>query len=84
VRGFWWQVFFVFFIAVVISSVVSAVLAVPFGSNWFLRSIGAMIGSIVTLPFTTCVLVLVYLDLRTRKEQLDVGRLKAELDATGI
>ena len=84
VRGFWWPVFGVFFVAAVISGIVSAVLAVPFGSNWFLRSIGAMIGSIVTLPFMTCVLVLVYLDLRTRKEQLDVGRLKAELDATGI
>jgi hypothetical protein len=84
VRGMWWQVFGVFFVAGLIGGVVSAVVALPFGHNWFLRSIGAMIGSIITLPFSTTVLVLVYLDLRVRKENLDVARLRSELEASGI
>ena len=84
VRGLWWQVFGVLIIAGLLSGIVSGILAAPFGSNWFLRSIGAMIGSIVTVPFTTSVLVITYLDVRARKEHLDLGTLRGELDAGGI
>jgi hypothetical protein len=84
VRGRWWQVFGTFLVAGIIAGLVSSVLALPFGHNWFLRSIGAIIGSIVTLPFSTSVLVLIYLDLRARKENLDVATLRSELEASGV
>ncbi len=84
VRGRWWPVFGAFLVAGIIAGLVSSVLALPFGHNWFLRSIGAIIGSIVTLPFSTSVLVLIYLDLRARKENLDLATLRSELDASGV
>ena len=39
--------------------------------------------TIVTLPFGALVGVLLYVDLRARKERLDLDTLKIDLQATG-
>jgi hypothetical protein len=42
----------------------------------------AAVAAVITLPYGTLVGVLLYLDLRARKEQLTLERLRAELQAS--
>jgi hypothetical protein len=44
--------------------------------------VAAAAATTVTLPFGALVGVLLYLDLRTRKERLDLDTLKANLEAS--
>jgi hypothetical protein len=78
--GHFWHVTGAVVVALLITSVASSILTIPFvNSGWFLQSIGAAIAQIVTAPFTALVTVLVYLDLRARKESLTSDGLRAEL-----
>jgi hypothetical protein len=78
--GHFWHVAGTVLLAGIITSIVSGILTAPFGSSgWFLRAIAASIAQIVTAPFTALVGVLVYLDLRARKESLTSDGLRAEL-----
>jgi hypothetical protein len=79
-KGFWWHVFGALVLAWLISLVAGAILQAPF-SAWPVRAIGQAIAQIVTLPFTTTVGVLIYLDLRARKEALTVETLRTELQS---
>jgi hypothetical protein len=78
VKGSWWHVAGAIVLAWLITLVVSAILSAPF-SAWPVRAIGSAIAQIVTLPFSTTVGVLVYLDLRARTEALTVETLRNEL-----
>jgi hypothetical protein len=78
--GFFWHVLGALVLAWLISAVVGAILSAPF-SAWPVRAIGQAIAQIVTLPFTTTVGVLIYLDLRARREGLTVETLQNELRA---
>jgi hypothetical protein len=82
--GHFWHVLGTVFVAGIITSIASAILQAPFGSDgWFGPAIGASIAQIVTAPFTALVSILIYLDLRSRKESLTSGALRAELEASG-
>ena len=60
----------------------NSLLTSPFGDNWAARSIGASIASILTMPYMALVGVLIYLDLRVRKEQYSAAELERDLATT--
>jgi hypothetical protein len=83
VGGHWWHAAFTILIAGLITAVVNAVITAPFSAGaWLVQGIAAAVATIVTLPYGALVGVLLYLDLRARKEPLDLDTLKANLQAT--
>ena len=79
VAGHFWHAFGVIVVAALITGVISGIIGALGGSNWFVRWIFTAIAQIVTVPFTALVGVLLYLDLRARKEALSASVLRAEL-----
>ena len=79
VSGHFWHALVVILVAAIITGIVAGIIGSIGGSNWVLRWIFGAIGQIITAPFTALVSVLLYLDLRARKEALTVERLRAEL-----
>jgi len=70
-------------VAALITGVVNAVITAPFSADaWFIQGVAAAVATIVTLPFGALVGVLLYVDLRARKERLDLDTLKTDLQAT--
>lgn len=49
--------------------------------GWLVRAVGAAAASVVTTPFVTIVLVLLYFDQRIRKEGLDLSIMAQELSS---
>jgi TRAP-type C4-dicarboxylate transport system permease large subunit len=83
VGGHWWHAAFTLLVAALITGVVNAVITAPFSAGaWFLQGIAAAVATTVTLPYGTLVGVLLYLDLRARKERLDLDTFKANLQAS--
>jgi hypothetical protein len=81
--GHWWHAAFTLLVAGLITGVVNAVITAPFSAGaWLLQGIAAAIATTVTLPYGALVGVLLYLDLRARKERLDLDTLKANLQAS--
>jgi hypothetical protein len=55
----------------------------PFGNTgWLVQAVAAAVATVVTLPYGVLVGVLLYLDLRARKENLTLERLRADLQAS--
>ena len=84
VRGFGWPVFWTIVVAALLTGLVNAVLTAPFGDSWALRSLAASVASVLTMPYTALVGVLIYLDLRVRKEQYAAADLERDLTATSV
>jgi hypothetical protein len=85
VGGHWWHAAFTLLVGVLITGVVNAVITAPFSAGaWFIQGIAAAAATIVTLPYGALVGVLLYLDLRTRRELLDLDTLKANLEASTV
>jgi hypothetical protein len=83
VGGHWWHAAFTLLVAGLLTAVVNAVITAPFSAGaWFLQAVAAAVATIVTLPFGALVGVLLYLDLRARKERLDLDTLKTDLQAS--
>jgi hypothetical protein len=83
VGGHWWHAAFTLLVAALITGVVNAVITAPFSAGaWLLQGIAAAVATTVTLPYGALVGVLLYLDLRARKEPLDLDTLKANLQAS--
>ena len=70
------------------AGIVGAVIGIPFalaadhaGSSiaWVIRAIGGSLGSVLTTPFSLLALILLYFDLRVRKEGLTLERLSHEV-----
>ena len=74
-----WHVLGVIVVAWIITTVVGSVLGAIGGDNWFGAWIFSAIAQIITAPFSALVSVLLYLDLRARKEALTADSLRAEL-----
>jgi hypothetical protein len=63
--------------------VVNAVITTPFNNTgWFVQAVAAAVATVITMPYGVLVGVLLYLDLRARKERLDLDTLKADLQAS--
>ena len=58
-------------VAWLVIGVVNALITLPFGdTGWFVQGLVAAVATVVTLPYGVLVGVLLYLDLRARKENL--------------
>jgi hypothetical protein len=83
VGGHWWHAFGALVVAGLLTGVVNAVITTPFNNtSWFVQAIAAAIATVITLPYGVLVGVLLYLDLRARKEQLNLERLRTDLQAS--
>jgi hypothetical protein len=70
-------------VAWLIIGVVNAVITLPFGeTSWFVQGVVSAVATTVTMPYGVLVGVLLYLDLRARKEALTLERLRADLQAS--
>jgi hypothetical protein len=66
-----------------LTGIVNAVITAPFGSTgWFVQGVAAAVATVVTLPYSALVGVLLYLDLRARKENLTLETLRTDLQAS--
>ena len=81
VSGHWWHTFGTIIVAALIAGVVNSVIQAPF-QQWVARAIASAIAQLITVPFTATVGVLLYLDLRARKEGLTAERLRADLQTS--
>jgi hypothetical protein len=83
VQGNFWHALGVIFVAALIVGIVSGIIGAIGGGNWAVRWIFTAVAQIVTAPYAALVSVLLYLDLRARREALDATTLRQEL-ASGI
>jgi hypothetical protein len=83
VGGHWWHAFGALVVAGLLTGLVNAIITTPFNNtSWFVQAIVAAIATVITLPYGVLVGVLLYLDLRARKEQLSLERLRTDLQAS--
>ena len=83
VGGHWWHAAFTVLLAGLLTAVVDPVITAPFKAGaWLAQTVAAAVATTVTLPYGALVGVLLYLDLRARKERLDLDTLKANLQAS--
>jgi hypothetical protein len=84
VKGSWWHVLGVIFVAGLIAAVVGGILGAIGGSNFFLSWVFGAIAQIITAPFVALVAVVLYLDLRARHEALGPDVLRDELTRNAV
>jgi hypothetical protein len=83
VGGHWWHAFGTLLVAALLTGLVNALITAPFGgTSWFLQAVVAAVATVVTLPYGVLVGVLLYLDLRARKENLTLETLRTDLQAS--
>jgi hypothetical protein len=83
VGGHWWHAFGTLLVAWLVIGVINSVITLPFSdTSWFVQGLVAAVATVVTLPYGVLVGVLLYLDLRARKESLTMETLRAELQAS--
>jgi hypothetical protein len=86
-RRSFWRIFGTIVLTSIMTSIVQGILALPatqiaanIGSAaWPLAAIGNSLAVVVTTPFTTLVAVLLYFDLRIRKEAFDLEVMAQEM-----
>jgi hypothetical protein len=83
VKGHFWHAVGVIVVAGLITGLIGGVLGSIGGHNWVLRWIFSAIGTVITAPFSSLVIVLLYLDLRARGEALSADTLRSELSTSG-
>lgn len=89
-KKFFWKTFGTLFVAQLLTSIIGGILTIPFAivsgiigpAGWPLMAIGNALGQIVTLPFLTTIVVLLYFDLRIRKEGLDLTMMVEDIGST--
>ncbi|HJP65287.1 MAG TPA: glycerophosphoryl diester phosphodiesterase membrane domain-containing protein [Actinomycetota bacterium] len=74
-----WHVFGVIIVAFLITAVVGAIFAAIGSGNDVVGVIFSTVGQILVAPFSALVTVLLYLDVRARRENLTVDALRREL-----
>jgi hypothetical protein len=83
VGGHWWHAFGTLVVAWLLIAVVNALITAPFsGLGWFGQAVAAAVATTVTLPYGVLVGVLLYLELRARKERLTLEALRSDLQAS--
>jgi hypothetical protein len=84
VEGHWWHAFATLLAATLLTGVISAVITAAFigGGSWLVQGLADAVATVLTLPYGALVGVLLYLDLRARKESLSLDTLRADLQAS--
>jgi Membrane domain of glycerophosphoryl diester phosphodiesterase len=80
--GHFWHVLGTWLVAAIIAALVSGIFTAFGGTNWFVRGVLASIGAVITMPFTALVTMLLYMDLRVRKEAFNEETLRRDLAAS--
>ncbi len=93
VRGFWWRTFAILVLGAILagivqSTVTAAFLAVTFSTDSEAVSVlanflASVFAGILTTPFVAAVTIVLYIDLRVRKEGFDLALLAARLGGGG-
>ena len=86
-KGFFWKILGTLLLATVLTGIVGAVLQLPLSAiaaqigpgGWVLNAIGGSAASIITRPFSGIVIVLLYFDMRIRKEGFDLALMAQEI-----
>jgi hypothetical protein len=89
-KGHFWKILGTLVLAGIMGSVVEGVLSVPGAiafaatgpGGWPFLAIGSSLGAILTTPFTTLITVLLYFDLRIRKEAFDLEVMAQEMSSS--
>lgn len=90
-KGSFWKIFGTVFLAGLLARIIAGLVSfIPTAaalflgpSAWPLAALGTSIGQVLTMPFATIVIVLLYFDMRIRKEGLDLALMVEEMSATG-
>jgi hypothetical protein len=83
VKGHFWHAVGIILLAAIITAVVGGIVGAignAISDNWFVVWIFQAIAQIITAPFAAIVSVLLYLDLRARREALNAEGLRMELN----
>lgn len=83
VKGHFWHAVGVIILAGIITAVVGGIIGAignAISSNWFVVWIFQSVAQIITAPYVAIVTVLLYLDLRARREALTADGLRGELN----
>ena len=78
-KGAFWHVLGAVVVAGLLTGVISSIISGPF-NQWFMAGLFSGIAMAITMPFSTLVIVLLYTDLRVKKENLDVATLRSDLE----
>jgi len=79
VSGSFWHVLGTIVVAGIITGVIGGIIGAIGGSNFFLSWVFNAIGQIITTPFAALVGVILYLDVRARRESLTAETLRGEI-----
>ena len=83
VGGHWWHAFGTLLVAALLTGLVNTLITSPFGAtSWVAQAVVAAVATTITLPYGALVGVLLYLDLRARKETLTLETLRTDLQAS--
>jgi hypothetical protein len=88
-KGHFWKLLGTLLLANIMASVVEGILSVPGAiafaaigpGGWPFLAIGSSLAAILTTPFTTLITVLLYFDLRIRKEAFDLEVMAQEMSS---
>jgi hypothetical protein len=88
-KGYFWKILGTYLLASIMASFIEGVLSIPgaiayaaVGAvGWPLYAIGLSLAAILTTPFTTLIAVLLYFDLRIRKEAFDLEVMAEEMSS---
>jgi hypothetical protein len=86
-KGHFWRLLGTLIVTFLMAGIIASVLAIPgniaadaIGSQgWPVRALGDSLAAVLTTPFTTLITVLLYFDLRIRKEAFDLEVMAQEL-----
>ena len=86
-QGFFWKILGTTLLATILAGIVGSILQIPLAivadhagsSGWVLRAVGGSAAAIVTRPFTGIIVVLLYFDMRIRKEGFDLALMAQEI-----
>jgi hypothetical protein len=83
VGGHWWHAFGTLLVVGLLTGLVNTLITAPFGAtSWVAQAVVAAVATTITLPYGALVGVLLYLDLRARKEPLTLETLRTDLRAS--
>jgi hypothetical protein len=88
-KGYFWRIVGTLLLAGIMAGLVEGILSIPgtaaFAAigpgGWPFMAIGSSLAAIVTTPFTTLITVLLYFDLRIRKEAFDLEVMAQEMSS---
>jgi hypothetical protein len=83
VSGNFWHALGVVVVAAIITGIIAGLIGSIGGSNRIVGAIFTAIAQVIVAPYSALVTVLLYLDLRSRRESLTASQLRAELGTSG-